>query len=83
MQLDLNIKKIWENWTFSLEATDVLNTFKTNIYDVQDNGNYNIIRQNQYRRGLQFTVVYNFGNQKVKRIRKIDSAADDIKSRTN
>ncbi|MDQ0477041.1 TonB-dependent receptor domain-containing protein [Chryseobacterium sp. MDT2-18] len=82
MSLDLNIKKIWDQWTFSLGFNDVLNTHKIVIEDYQQNGNYNYVNQNQYRRGVELTIVYNFGNQKVKKVRTIDSADKDIKNRT-
>ncbi|QBO57404.1 TonB-dependent receptor domain-containing protein [Chryseobacterium salivictor] len=82
MSLDLNIKKIWDQWTFSLGLDDVLNTHKIVIEDYQQNGNYNYVNQNQYRRGVELTIVYNFGNQKVKKVRTIDSADKDIKNRT-
>lgn len=82
MSLDLNIKKIWNQWTFAVALDDVLNTNKVELEDVQDNGNYNYINQNQYRRAVEVTLVYNFGNQKVKKMRNIDSADKDIKSRT-
>lgn len=82
MSLDLNIKKIWNQWTFSLDLDDVLNTQKIIINDVQVNGNFNTIDQNRYTRGVKLTMVYNFGNQKVKKVRDIDSADKDIKNRT-
>ena len=82
MSLDLNIKKIWNQWTFSLDLDDVLNTQKIIINDVQDNGNFNTIDQNRFTRGVKLTMVYNFGNQKVKKVRDIDSADKDIKNRT-
>ncbi|WHF50442.1 TonB-dependent receptor [Chryseobacterium gotjawalense] len=82
MSLDLNIKKIWDQWTFSLGFDDVLNTHKIVIEYYQQNGNYNYLNQNQYRRGVELAIVYNFGNQKVKKVRTIDSADKDIKNRT-
>ncbi len=82
MSLDLNIKKIWNQWSFAVALDDVLNTNKVELEDVQDNGNYNYINQDQYRRAVEVTIVYNFGNQKVKKMRNIDSADKDIKSRT-
>ena len=82
MSLDLSLKKLWNNWTFSVAVSDALNTYKEKINDVQQNGNYNFINQNQYRQGVEVTLVYNFGNQKVKKIRDIDSADSDIKNRT-
>jgi hypothetical protein len=83
MSLDLNLKKLWNDWTFSLGVTDVLGTNKVVIEDLQSNGNYNFIDQNQYNQGVELSIVYNFGNQKVKKVRNIESADKDIKSRTN
>nr|WP_312819360.1 TonB-dependent receptor [Kaistella carnis] len=82
MSLDFNLKKLWNQWTFSLGLDDVLNTNKVIIEDYQKNGNYNYVNQNQYNRGVELTIVYNFGNQKVKKVRSIDSADKEIKSRT-
>ena len=82
MSLDLNIKKVWNQWTFSLDLDDVLNTQQIIVNDIQDNGNFNTIDQNRYIRGVKLTMVYNFGNQKVKKVRDIDSADKDIKNRT-
>ena len=82
MSLDLNIKKVWNQWTFSLDLDDVLNTQQIIVNDIQDNGNFNTIDQNRYVRGVKLTMVYNFGNQKVKKVRDIDRADKDIKNRT-
>lgn len=82
MSLDLNLKKLWNEWTFSVGVNDILNTNKVVIEDFQKNGNYNYINQNQYKRSIELTIVYNFGNQKVKKMRTIDSADKDIKNRT-
>lgn len=82
MSLDLNVKKIWDQWTFSLGLNDALKTNLVEIEDYQQNGNYNYINQNRYNQSLELTIVYNFGNQKVKKVRDIDSADKDIKSRT-
>lgn len=83
MSLDLNLKKVWDQWTFSLGVDDVFNSYIIKIEDYQKNGNYNYVDQNQYKRGVKLTIVYNFGNQKVKKVRDIDSADKDIKNRTN
>ena len=83
MRLDLNLKKVWDQWTFSLGLDDVFNSYMIKIEDYQKNGNYNYVDQNQYKRGVKLTIVYNFGNQKVKKVRDIDSADKDIKNRTN
>jgi iron complex outermembrane recepter protein len=82
MSLDLSIKKIWNEWTFAANVNDVLGTNKVTIEDYQANGNYNYIKQNQYNRSFTLSITYNFGNQKVKKVRDIESASDDIKSRT-
>lgn len=80
--LDLSIKKNWNDWTFALNLNDVLRTNIVEIEDYQANGNYNYVRNDQFRRGGTFSITYNFGNQKVKKVRDIDGASDAIKSRT-
>lgn len=82
MSLDFTLKKLWNNWTFSLDLDDVLNTQLLSITDNQKNGNFNNITQDRFTRGVKLTMVYNFGNQKVKKVRDIDSADKDIKNRT-
>lgn len=80
--LDVSLKKNWNDWTFALNITDVLRTNIVEIEDYQANGNYNYVRNDQFRRGGTFSITYNFGNQKVKKVRNIEGASDDIKSRT-
>lgn len=80
--LDISIKKLWNNWTFSVNATDILRTYIVEITDYQPDGNYNYVRNDLYKRGVTVSAVYNFGNNKVKKARNIDSASDDIKNRT-
>ncbi|MBT2622038.1 TonB-dependent receptor [Chryseobacterium sp. ISL-6] len=82
MSLDLSLKKIWNEWTFALNVNDVLKTNIVEIEDYQANGNYNYVRNDQYRRGMTLSITYNFGNQKVKKVRDIEGASDAIKSRT-
>jgi outer membrane receptor protein involved in Fe transport len=82
MSLDVSIKKNWNDWTFALNLNDVLRTNIVEIEDYQANGNYNYVRNDQFRRGGTFSITYNFGNQKVKKVRNIEGASDDIKSRT-
>ncbi|SEW39356.1 Outer membrane receptor proteins, mostly Fe transport [Chryseobacterium wanjuense] len=82
MSLDLSLKKNWNDWTFAVNVNDVLRTNIVEIEDLQDNGNYNYIRNDQYRRNLTVSITYNFGNQKVKKVRDIESASDAIKNRT-
>ncbi|MBV8324842.1 outer membrane beta-barrel family protein [Chryseobacterium sp.] len=80
--LDLSIKKNWNDWTFALNLNDVLKTNIVEIEDYQTNGNYNYIHQNSYPRSITLSLTYNFGNQKVKKVRDIEGASDAIKSRT-
>ena len=80
--LDLSIKKIWNDWTFALNATDILKTNVVEIEDYQANGNYNYVYNDQFRRNVSLSVVYNFGNQKIKKMRSVNSAADEIRNRT-
>ena len=80
--LDLSLKKMWNNWTFALDLRDVLKTMRIKIYDLQDSGNFNSVDQYQYSRRATLSLTYNFGNQKLQKVRKMDSAVDDIKSRT-
>ena len=80
--LDLGLKKNWNDWTFALNLTDVLRTNVVEIEDYQANGNYNYVKNDQFRRGGTFSITYNFGNQKVKKVRDIEGASDTIKNRT-
>lgn len=82
MSLDLSIKKNWNDWTFAVNVNDVLRTNLVEIEDFQSSGNYNYIRNDQYRKNLTVSITYNFGNQKVKKVRDIESASDAIKNRT-
>ncbi|MFY1045109.1 TonB-dependent receptor domain-containing protein [Chryseobacterium sp. GP-SGM7] len=82
MSLDVSLKKNWNDWTFALNVNDILRTNIVEIEDYQANGNYNYVKNDQFRRGGTFSITYNFGNQKVKKIRNIEGASDDIKSRT-
>ncbi len=82
MSLDLSIKKNWNDWTFAVNLNDVLRTNVVEIEDYQPNGNYNYIRNDQYRRSVTVSLTYNFGNQKLKKVRNIEGASDAIKSRT-
>ncbi len=82
MSLDISIKKNWNDWTFALNLEDVLRTNIVEIEDSQANGNYNYVKNDQYNRGGTFSITYNFGNQKVKKMRDINGASDAIKSRT-
>ena len=81
MSLDLSIKKNWNDWTFALNVNDVLRTNIVEIEDYQASGNYNYIKNDQFKRGGTFSITYNFGNQKVKKVRNIEAASDAIKNR--
>lgn len=81
-QMDLSLKKIMDAWTFALDVRDIFNTMKITIADIQASGNYNSVTNNMFRRRGTLSITYNFGNQKIQKVRKIESAADDIKSRT-
>ncbi|WP_292009013.1 outer membrane beta-barrel family protein [Chryseobacterium sp.] len=83
MSLDLSIKKTWNDWTFALNVNDILRTNIVEIEDYQSNGNYNYVRNDQYRQGMTFSITYNFGNQKVKKVRDIEGASSTIKNRTS
>lgn len=80
--LDLSLKKIWNDWTFTLNVNDILKTNIVEVEDYQENGNYNYVQNNMYRQSVGASIVYSFGNQKVKKVRNIESASDEIKSRT-
>lgn len=82
MSLDLSLKKNWNDWTFAVNMNDVLRTNVVEIEDLQDNGNYNYIKNDMFRRNITVSLTYNFGNKKVKKVRDIESASDAIKSRT-
>ncbi|RKS96151.1 TonB-dependent receptor domain-containing protein [Chryseobacterium defluvii] len=82
MSLDLSLKKNWNDWTFAVNVNDVLRTNVVEIEDYQSSGNYNYIKNDQYRRNMTVSITYNFGNQKVKKVRDIESASDAIKNRT-
>lgn len=81
-RLDLSLKKIWNDWTFSFDMKDVFKTMKINIYDEQETGTYNRVSQYQYSQSAVLTVAYNFGNKKVQKTRNVQGAASDIKNRT-
>lgn len=80
--LDMSLKKIYKDWTFMLEGRDLLNTNRPQITSFQDSGYYNIVNQNQYNRQVKISATYTFGNQKVEKVRNINSANSEIKSRT-
>lgn len=80
--LELSLKKTWNDWTFMASVQDVFNTNRVIINDSQQNGNYNYINIYNYPRQLEISITYNFGNNKVKKIRDINNASEEIKNRT-
>ncbi len=59
-----------------------LGSTKTKFTVKTGSGNYNTVDQNQYNRQLVFHATYNFGNQKLQKVRKAEGANEDIKNRT-
>src|SRR5690606_4718534 len=80
MSLDLNIKKIWNDWTFTFSVNDVLRTNVVEIEDIQQNGKCDYIKHVMYKQIAALGFVYNFGNNKVKKVREIDDANSDVNS---
>ncbi|MBC7556309.1 MAG: TonB-dependent receptor [Chryseobacterium sp.] len=80
--LDLSIKKIYKDWTFMFEVNDIFNTNKVYFKEVQSTGYFNSVDQNRYNRIVSIKATYNFGNKKVEKIRKTESANSSIKDRT-
>uniref|UniRef100_UPI0030EEFCBB TonB-dependent receptor domain-containing protein n=1 Tax=Riemerella anatipestifer TaxID=34085 RepID=UPI0030EEFCBB len=82
-RLDLSIKKNWENWTFRFTANDVFNTMGyIHIKNQQENGYISDVTQRQYNQTYALSVTYNFGNQKVKKVKKSENSNNDIQNRT-
>ena len=79
--LDLSLKKNWNDFTFNAQIRDIFHTSENRIEGYQNNGNYNIIDQLQYRRRFIFTITYSFGNKKLQKARSIESANESIKNR--
>ena len=61
--LDLSLKKIWNDWTFTVNVNDILKTNIVEVEDYQANGNYNYVQNNMYRQSVGASIVYSFGNQ--------------------
>ena len=79
---EISLKKMMDNWTFNLQLRDVFGTNRNRIYGEDGSGNYNSVNQNPYNRQLVFTATYNFGNQKLQKVRKAEGANEEIKNRT-
>ena len=80
--VDLSLKKLYKDWTFMFELNDVFNTNKIYFKEVQSTGYFNSVDQNRHNRTVSFKLTYNFGNKKVEKIRKTESANSSIKDRT-
>ncbi len=80
--LDVSIKKLWNDWTFNLQVRDIFKTNVVKVEDLQSNGNYNYVTNNNYNQSIELSVTYSFGNKKLKKIRDIKDANTEAKSRT-
>lgn len=80
--VDVSIKKIWNNWTFMLEASDLFDTNRVKFREVQNTGYFNTVDQQRYNRKIALKITYNFGNKKLEKVRKTESANSSIKDRT-
>ncbi|MFC6269271.1 outer membrane beta-barrel family protein [Frigoriflavimonas asaccharolytica] len=80
--LDLSVKKIYKDWTFMFEVNDILGTNVESFKEIQNTGYFNSVNQNRYKRSVNLRATYNFGNKKVEKIRKTESANSSIKDRT-
>ena len=78
---DLNLKKIWTNWTVLFEVENLFDTANVQINNNESNGNFNNVYQKNYNRQFTLSVTYKFGNQKIKKSRDINEANSTIKSR--
>lgn len=82
-QLNLSLKKNWENWTFKAAIDDILNTnHLIKILNSNDNGYFSNVYQNRINKTYSLSITYNFGNSKIKNVRREESANQAIKSRT-
>ena len=79
---DLSVKKIYKDWTFMLEANDIFNKNYVAFSDTQSTGYFNTVNLHRFNRTLAVRITYNFGNKKVEKIRKTESANSQIKDRT-
>lgn len=80
--LDISLKKNWKEWTFKASVDDVFNSMgKFTVRNFQ-NGYFNNVWQNSNMRSYALSITYNFGNQKLKFIRKSENANEEIRSRT-
>ena len=78
---DLNLKKIWTNWTVLFEVENLFDTANVQINNNESNGNFNNVYQKNYNRQFTLSITYKFGNQKIKKSRDINEANSTIKSR--
>ncbi|WP_225910685.1 hypothetical protein [Riemerella anatipestifer] len=52
------------------------------VKNQQENGYISDITQRQYNQTYALSVTYNFGNQKVKKVKKNENSNNDIQNRT-
>lgn len=81
-KLDLGIKKLWNDWTFALDFRDILRTNIVKIDDTDNNGNTLFVQNDNYSRSASISVSYSFGNKKLQKMRQLESANQEIRSRT-
>jgi len=79
--LDINVKKMYKSWTFMVEVQDLLRTNLEKITGTQSDGYYNNVANDEYNRQVNIRLTYNFGNQKLKKARELDSINSTIKGR--
>ena len=79
--LDVNVKKMWKSWTFMVEVQDLFRTNNDKIASIQEDGYYNNVFADEYNRQLNVRVTYNFGNQKLKKAREVDTINSTMKGR--
>ncbi|SFI15638.1 TonB-dependent receptor domain-containing protein [Halpernia frigidisoli] len=80
--LDFSVKKLYKDWTFMVELNDVFGKNRENFKEVQNTGFFNSVDQNRHNKNVSVKITYNFGNKKVEKIRKTESANSSIKDRT-
>lgn len=67
MSLDLSIKKNWNDWTFVLNAKDIFGRNFVEVEDIQANGSFKVVKNDQFRRNVMLSLTYSFGNQQIKK----------------
>ncbi|MRM97675.1 hypothetical protein D1Z97_10170 [Riemerella anatipestifer] len=73
--LVLDFTKTYKNFNFSLSAYDLL---RPNLNIVENKTLYNFFKNIEYFRNIKFSLRYNFGNKKIK---KIEDKSSEINNR--